>query len=55
MLSARFPPERLLVPTHADGPGLLEITCRPGARGDLGRPTSTPVQNKQGFMEFLEA
>eukprot|EP00937_MAST-01D_sp_MAST-1D-sp2_P001058 g1058.t1 len=41
--------------SHADGPGLLEITCRPGARGDLGRPTSTPVQNKQGFMEFLEA
>ena len=39
---------------HADGPGLLEIRVRPGARDDLGRPTSSPVENKEAFMEFLK-
>jgi phosphonopyruvate decarboxylase len=28
----------------------LEIKCKPGARGDLGRPTSTPVCIKKAFM-----
>jgi phosphonopyruvate decarboxylase len=40
---------------HNDGPGLLEIRVRPGARKDLGRPTTTPIQNKDAFMEFLKA
>lgn len=35
------------------GPGLLEIHVRRGARKDLGRPTTTPVQNKLTFMDFL--
>ena len=35
------------------GPGLLEIRVRRGARKDLGRPTTTPVQNKHAFMDFL--
>jgi len=35
------------------GPSLLEIHIKKGARKDLGRPTLTPVQNKQGFMKFL--
>lgn len=34
---------------HA-GPQLLEIHLQPGARADLGRPTSTPQQNKAAFM-----
>lgn len=35
------------------GPSLLEIRVRRGARKDLGRPTTTPVQNKHAFMDFL--
>ena len=35
------------------GPNLLEILVKKGARKDLGRPTLTPVQNKQGLMKFL--
>lgn len=36
-----------------DGPSLLEIKVNKGARKDLGRPTTTPIENKQAFMEFL--
>lgn len=38
----------------ADGPALLEIKVNKGSRKDLGRPTTTPEQNKQTFMEFLK-
>ena len=31
----------------------IEAKCALGAREDLGRPTATPVENKQAFMEFL--
>lgn len=34
----------------SEGPALLEIRVRPGARFDLGRPTTTPIQNKEAFM-----
>ncbi|KOC33808.1 phosphonopyruvate decarboxylase [Clostridium botulinum] len=37
----------------ADGPALLEIRVNKGARKDLGRPTTTPIENKETFMEFL--
>jgi len=32
------------------GPGLLEIRVDPGARTDLGRPKTSPRENKQVFM-----
>ena len=35
------------------GSVLLEIVCKRGARGDLGRPTRTPLENKRAFMSFL--
>jgi phosphonopyruvate decarboxylase len=35
------------------GPTLLEIRVDPGARDDLGRPTSTPAENKDRLMAFL--
>jgi len=35
------------------GPILLEIRISSGARNDLGRPKTTPAQNKRDFMEFL--
>ncbi len=38
---------------EAEGPALLEIRVGTGSREDLGRPTSTPVENKAAFMEFL--
>jgi phosphonopyruvate decarboxylase len=31
----------------------LEIKCSIGARNDLGRPTTTPQENKNGFMNYL--
>jgi phosphonopyruvate decarboxylase len=31
----------------------VEIRVRKGSRGDLGRPTKTPLQNKQMFIERL--
>lgn len=37
-----------------DGPVLLEVCVKKGNRKDLGRPTTTPVQNKEAFMAFLE-
>lgn len=37
-----------------EGPVLLEIKVRKGARKDLGRPTTTPEENKGAFMEFLK-
>ena len=33
-----------------EGPALLEILTHTGARGDLGRPTIAPVENKKSFM-----
>lgn len=35
------------------GPVMLVIKVKKGARKDLGRPTTTPIENKQCFMEFL--
>ncbi len=32
---------------------LIEVKCSIGARADLGRPTTTALENKQNFMEFL--
>lgn len=36
-----------------NGSIFLEISCRRGARKDLGRPDRTPTQNKSDFMKFL--
>lgn len=38
---------------NAEGPTLLEIKVQKGSRKDLGRPTTTPAENKQAFMRFL--
>ena len=35
------------------GPVLLEIKVNTGSRKDLGRPTSTPSENKEKFMQFV--
>ncbi len=36
-----------------DGPALLEIQVKKGFRKDLGRPKTTPIQNKEIFMNFI--
>jgi phosphonopyruvate decarboxylase len=38
----------------AEGPVFLEVQVRKGNRKDLGRPTTTPVQNKEALMAFLD-
>ena len=35
-------------------PALLEIKVKKGNRKDLGRPTTTPIQNKEALMDFLK-
>ena len=35
------------------GPVFLEICCACGARKDLGRPTTTPQENRDALMEFV--
>ncbi|MBR5942172.1 MAG: phosphonopyruvate decarboxylase [Clostridia bacterium] len=32
---------------------LIEVKCSIGARGDLGRPTTTAIENKENFMRYL--
>lgn len=39
---------------YEEGPVLLQICVKKGNRKDLGRPTTTPVQNKKALMEFLK-
>jgi len=31
----------------------IEVKCSIGARDNLGRPTTTPLENKNGFMKYL--
>jgi phosphonopyruvate decarboxylase len=33
---------------------MIEVKCSIGAREDLGRPTTTALENKQNFMEYLK-
>ena len=36
-----------------EGPIFLEVKVKKGNRKDLGRPTTTPIQNKDALMQFL--
>ncbi len=38
---------------QSPGPHFIEIKVKKGARADLGRPTSTPSQNKEALMNYL--
>jgi len=35
------------------GPVMLEVLITTGSRDDLGRPTTTPIENKQAFMDWV--
>jgi len=39
---------------NIEGPVLVEIKVKKGARKDLGRPGATPIENKEIFMGFLD-
>jgi len=43
----------LLALKTKDGPYLLELRALPGARKDLGRPTTSTIENKEAFMAML--
>ena len=36
------------------GSAFIIVKANIGARADLGRPTTTPIENKEAFMEFLK-
>ena len=38
----------------SEGPVLIEIRCSCSSRSDLGRPTTTPIENRDALMEFLQ-
>ena len=40
--------------TSCEGPIFIEVQVRKGNRKDLGRPTTTPIQNKEALMQFLK-
>jgi len=40
---------------NTEGPALLQVMINKGARGDLGRPKSTPYENKDAFMGYCAA
>lgn len=39
---------------NMEGPVFLEVKVKKGNRKDLGRPTTTPIQNKEALMNFLK-
>ena len=39
---------------NQEGPIILEVKVKKGNRKDLGRPTTTPIQNKEALMNFLK-
>lgn len=47
--------EAVLADIHEmEAPVFLEVKVKKGNRADLGRPTTTPVQNKEALMAFLQ-
>lgn len=39
--------------SNLEGSAFVEVKVKKGNRKDLGRPTTTPIQNKEALMEFL--
>lgn len=46
--------KELIIAKERDELSFIEVKCAIGARNDLGRPTTTPLENKQNFMEYLK-
>ena len=45
--------ELLRVAKAEERPAFIEVKCAIGSRSDLGRPTTTPRENKEAFMRHL--
>lgn len=45
--------DKILSEIGGDGAIFIEVLCAIGARADLGRPTTTPIENKEAFMKLL--
>ncbi len=45
--------EALAIAKNSHELSLIEVKCSIGAREDLGRPTTTALENKRNFMEYL--
>lgn len=43
----------LVALNNVQGPAFLQICVRKGNRKDLGRPTTSPIENKESLMSFL--
>jgi phosphonopyruvate decarboxylase len=46
--------QELLAAKERNELSLIEVKCQVGAREDLGRPTTTALENKLNFMRYLE-
>lgn len=46
--------KELITAKKRDGLTLVEVKCSIGARADLGRPTTTALENKERFMDYLK-
>lgn len=46
--------KELINAKNRDELSMIEVKCSIGARDDLGRPTTTARENKEGFMEYLK-
>lgn len=46
--------KQLATLSSQEGPQFLEVRVKKGNRADLGRPTTTPIQNKEALMKFLK-
>ena len=44
----------LRIAREGKGPKIVEVQCACGARQDLGRPTTTPRENRDSLMAFLQ-
>ena len=43
-----------ILPLTSKGATFIEVKVKKGNRKDLGRPTTTPIQNKEALMGFLQ-
>ena len=46
--------KELAAAKNGGGLCLIEAKCSIGARSDLGRPTTTALENKTSFMDYLK-
>jgi phosphonopyruvate decarboxylase len=46
--------QTMLKTNSDDGPHFIEIKIKPGNRSNIGRPTTSPEDNKRAFVEHLQ-